>query len=148
MEDSKELTDALDDFLQEHFEEHAICEYPTGHANAILSLKDTGHLRYMVQCAECETWSQCNDKEFEDFRRKKEGYCGKCMTTKPLKDYMEQPIIKATMSEQKIMENLEKEFEDTEDPYLNAIEWYSYNIEGAYIGPGTPSYEKEFEQPT
>jgi len=148
MEDSKELTDALDAFIEENFEENAILEFPTGHANAILSIKDTGTYKYTFRCKECGDRSQCNEKEFEDFRKLKEGYCGTCHTTKPAEDFIEHPVLRATMSEQKILENLEEEFKDEEDPYLTAIEWYSYNIEGAYIGPGTPSYEKEFDVST
>ena len=32
------------------------------------------------------------------------------------------------------------QFTDEDDPWLSAIEWFEYNILGAYMGKGTPIY--------
>ncbi len=41
---------------------------------------------------------------------------------------------------ERILEILAGQFEEEDDPWISAIEWFEYNILGAYMGDGTPIY--------
>jgi hypothetical protein len=53
----------------------------------------------------------------------------------------------AVVSRQRVLKILaERQFNDMEDPWFEAMQWYDHNIEGAYMGPRNPIYVEEFEQ--
>ena len=57
---------------------------------------------------------------------------------------------KLVYSESKIIEALRESYKkddvlEGEDHHLMAIEWFEFNIEGAYLGPNTPEYVKDYE---
>ena len=41
---------------------------------------------------------------------------------------------------EKMIEILVRQFEEEDDPWISAIEWFEFNIIGAYMGEGTPIY--------
>ena len=41
---------------------------------------------------------------------------------------------------EKMIGILERQFEEEDDPWISAIEWFEFNIIGAYMGEGTPIY--------
>jgi hypothetical protein len=50
------------------------------------------------------------------------------------------PAWAVTYDEDKIMNDLLTIFEDSEDPYQYALEWFDFNVIGSYIGPETPVF--------
>ena len=35
--------------------------------------------------------------------------------------------------------------DDSSDPYMDALEWFEYNVECAYVGENTPIFVERFE---
>jgi len=56
--------------------------------------------------------------------------------------------VRAVMSVQRIMAKLVADCTAAgeDDPQLRALEWWDYNIEGAYMGPNNPIYVDEIER--
>lgn len=52
----------------------------------------------------------------------------------------EDPVWVVTYDENILIENLAEDFSENEDPYLDAVEWYNYNILHGYIGCTTPVF--------
>ena len=48
-------------------------------------------------------------------------------------------------SRRKVIAKLMRDFHDSEDPYMDAIEWFEFNIVGAWVGDTTPGFLEDDE---
>jgi hypothetical protein len=54
--------------------------------------------------------------------------------------YDDGPSWVVTYEEDKTIEAISKSFDDIEDPYESAVEWYDFNVLGSYVGHCTPVF--------